>query len=90
MYTRFGERLGLERLVALLTSGAAGVMGWPAPTLEPGAPADLTVLDLDTEREVDSASFRSKAKFSPWAGQKLRGWPVLTVVNGEVAFTREE
>ncbi|GAA5513323.1 dihydroorotase [Deinococcus carri] len=88
MWTRFGERLGLERLLDLMTAAPARVMGWPEPTLEAGAPADLVVLDLDTGREVNPADFRSKAKFSPWAGETLRGWPLLTVVGGKVAFQR--
>ncbi|PYE56344.1 dihydroorotase [Deinococcus yavapaiensis] len=88
MYTRFADTLGLQKLVDLFTSGAARVMGWDAPTLEPGAPADLTILDLDTERAVEPSTFRSKAKFSPWAGEVLRGWPTLTLVAGRVAFQR--
>ncbi|WP_034384934.1 dihydroorotase [Deinococcus sp. YIM 77859] len=88
MWTRFGEQLGLEKLLDLMTAAPARVLGWPEPTLEAGAPADLVVLDLDTEREVNPAQFRSKAKFSPWAGERLRGWPLLTVVNGQVAYQR--
>ena len=60
-----------------------------AALLEEGANADLVVLDLDTEREVNPAEFKSKAKFTPWQGQKLRGFPLLTVVGGKVAFRRE-
>ncbi|WP_019584998.1 dihydroorotase [Deinococcus apachensis] len=89
MWTRFGERLGLEKLLDLMTAAPARVMGWPEPTLEEGAPADLVVLDLETEREVNPAEFRSKAKFSPWAGEWLRGWPLLTVVGGKVVFRHE-
>ncbi|WP_291426693.1 dihydroorotase [Deinococcus sp.] len=89
MWTRFGERLGLEKLLDLMTAGPARVMGWPLPSLEAGSPADVVVLDLDTEREVNPAEFRSKAKFTPWQGQMLKGWPLLTVVNGRVAYRRE-
>ncbi|WP_135229340.1 dihydroorotase [Deinococcus fonticola] len=90
MWTKFGAKLGLEKLLDLMTAAPARVMGWPEPTLEAGAPADLVVLDLTTEREVNPAGFKSKAKFTPWQGQMLKGWPVLTVVNGQVAFQREE
>ncbi|WP_425147703.1 dihydroorotase [Deinococcus sp.] len=89
MYTRFGSVLGLERLLHLLTAGPAGVLGWTAPTLEPGQPGDVVLLDLDTERTVDPTTFKSKAKFSPWAGEALKGWPVLTLVGGQVAYRRE-
>ncbi|ACO46799.1 dihydroorotase [Deinococcus deserti] len=90
MWTRFGEQLGLERLLDLMTGAAARVMGWPEPTLEEGAPADLVVLDLETERTVEPATFKSKAKFTPWAGESLKGWPTLTVVNGKVAYQRQD
>ncbi|MFC6592494.1 dihydroorotase [Deinococcus lacus] len=86
MYTRFGEKLGVEKLVDLMTAGPARVLGWDAPSLEPGERADLMVFDPDTERKVNPASFQSKAKFCPYAGETLRGWPLLTVVGGEVAF----
>ncbi len=89
MWTRFGETLGLDRLLHLMTAAPARVMGWPEPSLDVGAPADLVVLDLETARTVNPAEFRSKAKFTPWAGETLRGWPLLTVVDGQVAYQRE-
>lgn len=80
--------LELLTLLDLLQGGPARVMGWPAPTLEPGAPADVVLLDLETERAVDPASFKSKARFSPWQGATLRGWPEATLVAGRLAFRR--
>ncbi len=86
LYTRLvaAGLLTLERLLWLLQDGPARVMGWPAPRLEPGAPADVTVLDLETERAVDGARLRSKAKHTPWQGEALRGWPTATVVAGRL------
>ncbi len=88
LYTLFshGGKLKLERLLELLTLGPARVLGLPAPSLEIGAPADLVLLDLETERRVDASKFKSKAKFSPWDAQTLRGWPVATIVRGKLAF----
>ncbi len=86
LYTRLvaeGE-LPLARLLELLQDGPARVMGWAAPRLTPGAPADVTVLDLETERSVDGATLRSKAKHTPWQGEALRGWPVATIVAGKL------
>lgn len=80
--------LPLDDLLAHLQDKPAQVMGWPAPTLEPGQPADLTVLDLDTPRPVDPATFQSKAKFSPWDQQTLYGWPVATFVRGQCVYQR--
>lgn len=78
--------LDLRGLVALLTVGPAAVMGWPAPLLAPGGVADLVVLDLDEAREVRGERFTSKAKFGPWEGRKLAGWPAMTFIRGRRVF----
>ncbi len=84
LYTRLvaGGKLSLERLLELLQGGPARVMGWQQPLFEEGAPADVTLLDLDTARQVDPQLFNTKAKFTPWDGEELRGWPVRTLVRG--------
>jgi dihydroorotase len=90
LYTQLvasGE-LELATLLDLLQGGPARVMGWPEPTLEPGQPADVVVVDLEREGAVASGDFLSKARFSPWEGERLRGWPLMTLVRGDVAFRR--
>jgi dihydroorotase len=91
LYTELVETggLSLARLLHLLQDGPARVMGWRAPRLERGMPADVTVLDLATERPVDGAAFLSKAKHTPWQGMPLRGWPQLTLVDGQVVYQRQ-
>lgn len=81
-------QLQLARLLQLLQDGAADVMGWPQPRLAPGSPADLTVIDLNTERAVAGTTFKSKAKWTPWEGNVYRGWPMLTLVGGQAVFNR--
>jgi dihydroorotase len=81
--------LPLSQLLHLLQAGPAAVMGWSAPSLAPGAAADLTVLDLESERAVRGDTFRSKAKHGPWEGRVLKGWPRMTMVRGRVCFERE-
>lgn len=78
----------LPALLHLLQGGPASVMGWDAPAFTPGAPADLTALDLETVTAVDSSTFHSKAKFGPWEGRELRGWPQFTLVAGKQVFAR--
>ena len=81
--------IDLPTLLALLTSGPAAVMGWEPPTLEAGKAADLVVLDLEGAYPVEPETFLSKAKFSPWAGQPLLGWPTMTFVAGQRVYRRE-
>lgn len=79
-----GKVIDLNRFVELLTTGPARVLGLEAGTLEPGRPADVTVLDVDREVRVEASKFRSKSENSPFLGWTLRGAPVLTVVGGKI------
>lgn len=89
LYTDLVEKgyLSLSKLIELLTVGPAKVMKWDAPTLEAGKAADLVLLDLKGEKTVNPKMFKSKAKFSPWSGQSLKGWPVKTFVAGKQVFS---
>jgi dihydroorotase len=78
--------IDLQTLLALFQTGPAKVMHWQQPSLEVGNLADIVVIDLQSPRAVNSATFKSKAKFSPWAGQTLQGWPVATFVRGKQVF----
>ncbi|HSB61868.1 MAG TPA: dihydroorotase [Vicinamibacteria bacterium] len=78
--------LDLPRLVALLSANPARVLGLPGGTLAPGSPADVTVLDPARKRQVEPARFESKGRNTPFAGWILKGWPVMTIVGGRVAW----
>jgi dihydroorotase len=77
-----GGVIGLPRLVELFTTGPSRILRLSTGTLAPGARADVTVLDLDREVEVDAVRFRSKSANSPFLGWRLRGAPVLTILAG--------
>ncbi|MGE0710347.1 MAG: dihydroorotase [Planctomycetota bacterium] len=79
--------LTVRRLVELLSVGPARILGLPAGTLEPGAPADVSVLDLETEYAIRD-DFRSNSKNTPFVGWRVRGRAVYTVVGGRVVYDR--
>lgn len=81
-------QLKLPELVQAFSCRPARLLGLEGGTLKPGSPADLTVLDLDAESVVDPQRFYSKAKHSPFAGWKLRGLPVMTMVGGVVKMNQ--
>ncbi|MGG2481330.1 dihydroorotase [Brevibacillus borstelensis] len=78
--------LTLKQLVDFLTVKPADCFQLPYGRLEIGAPADLTVIDLDTEKEVDPDTFASKGKNTPFAGWKCKGWPAVTLVDGKIVY----
>jgi dihydroorotase len=77
--------LPLGVLVERLTAGGAP-FGLPEPTLAPGAPADLCVVDPEATWEVGEAGYESRSANSPWAGRTLTGRVRLTLAAGAVAF----
>lgn len=90
LYTELvlGRGFPLATLIERFTDGARRVLGLAPIHLTQGAEASLVLWDAGTERPVEPKSFASKAKFSPWAGQNLKGWPVATLINGQVVFSK--
>jgi dihydroorotase len=78
-----GGVIGLPRLIELLSTAPARVLGVPGGSLAEGAPADVTLLDPDAEVTVDRARLRSRSRNTPFHGWKLRGKPVGTVLGGK-------
>ncbi|MDX1502464.1 MAG: dihydroorotase [Thermoanaerobaculia bacterium] len=74
--------LSLPRLVELLSTGPARAYNLPGGSLAPGSPADVTLLSLKRTVTVNPARFRSKGRSTPFAGWKLRGRPVRTLLDG--------
>ena len=50
--------------------------------LQPGADADIAIVDLAREHTIRDAEIQSRSKISPWDGRKIRGLPVHTLVRG--------
>jgi dihydroorotase len=78
--------LTLAQMVSLLSTHPARVLSLPGGTLAAGAPADLTLLDLERRVKVDPSRFESKGRNTPFAGFSLRGAPVMTIVGGRIVW----
>jgi len=73
-------------LVRLFSTHPARILGLPGGTLAPGTPADVTVIDLARKKNVDPNRFATKGRNTPFGGWTLKGWPVMTVVGGNVVY----
>jgi dihydroorotase len=82
--------LTLLGLIERMTSKPADVFGLAAGRLNENSIADLTIVDLNMEKEIDPAQFASKGKNTPFTGWKCAGWPVLTVVGGKIVWSEED
>ncbi|RJG26058.1 dihydroorotase [Paenibacillus thiaminolyticus] len=91
LYTRFVAtgKWTLSFLIRRMTTDPANVFGLSAGRLVPGAPADITVIDLEAEHEVNPEEFLSKGRNTPFTGWKLKGWPVMTLVDGRIVWSKQ-
>ncbi|HHU76043.1 MAG TPA: dihydroorotase [Firmicutes bacterium] len=77
-------RISWEQLVGFLSIAPSRILNIPGGTLVPGAEADLVVIDLQQERRVERNDFYSQGKNTPFQGWTLKGYPVLTMVSGDI------
>ena len=75
-------RLDLPSLVARFTAGPARLLNLPGGSLAAGAPADITILDLERSWTVEPGRFLSRSRNTPFGGWTGQGGPVLTLVGG--------
>lgn len=78
--------LSLEAAIAKLTTEPAHAFGLTQGTLAPGADADVVVVDLEEPWEIDPARFRSRSRNTPFAGWKVKGRVIATLVGGRVVY----
>ncbi|NLM07598.1 MAG: dihydroorotase [Clostridiales Family XIII bacterium] len=91
LYTHFVEKglISLKQLVEFLAEKPCKTFNLPYSTLAEGKLADITVVDLNKNKKIDRNKFISKSKNTPFTDWECRGWPVLTIVNGEVVWQAE-
>ncbi len=80
--------LTLEQLIDRMVTNPARRFGIGS-ALEEGAPADLTVFDLDASYTIQPEDFLSMGKSSPFAGRTVFGKCLLTLSGGEIAWQEE-
>jgi dihydroorotase len=86
MLTAVSEgRLSISDYVRLSAANPAKIWGlYPRKgTIQPGADADLALVDLGKAWTVDDARLQSRSKISPWHGRPVKGLPVHTLVRGK-------
>jgi len=80
-------RLSLARFVDLTSAGPQRLFGIACKgRIAVGYDADLTIVDLKAERVIEEGWIGSKCGWTPFAGHKVKGWPIGTVVRGRLAM----
>jgi len=80
------DRISLEQLTRLTSTNAAKIFGmYPKKgSLDKGSDADITLIDLKKEKKVTNEIFGGFSDYVIYEGWNLKGWPVKTIVRGEL------
>jgi dihydroorotase len=78
--------MGLSKIIEKMSLNPARILSLDRGTLSIGAIADITVINPLKEKVVDISTFKSKASNCPFHGWSVKGYPVLTICHGRIAF----
>ncbi|MDB5519614.1 MAG: amidohydrolase family protein 4 [Tardiphaga sp.] len=80
-------KISMERVVEATSTAPARIFGIEKKgDVLPGHHADLVLVDLEREYEIRDADVLSLTGWSPYAGRKVSGKPVRTIVRGKTVF----
>jgi dihydroorotase len=79
-------RIGLARMVELLSVNPARILKVAGGALTEGTPADITVLAPDLPVTITAASQKSLSKNMPFEGWTLKGGVAATIVAGRLVY----
>ena len=80
------NKITLEQLVQFTSENASKIFGmYPHKgTFQKNSDADITMIDLKKEKKVTSDLFGGYSDYIVYEGRNLKGWPVKTIVRGEI------
>ena len=78
--------MSLQRFVDVTSANAAKIMGlYPRKgVIAPGSDADIVLIDPSIQRPLTIRDFHI-TDYSIWEGFEAAGWPVMTILRGQVA-----
>lgn len=80
-------RCTLEQIARWMSDAPARVWGLVGKgRIAVGYDADLAIVDLNLSKTITNESQFTKTRWSPWAGERLTGWPIRTIVGGRTVF----
>ncbi|NIP67422.1 amidohydrolase family protein [Candidatus Bathyarchaeota archaeon] len=80
-------QLSISRLVQVTSERPAEIFNLKGRGgLVEGNQADIAIIDVNREYKIDVSEFHSQAEYSPFEGWRVKGKPVKTFVNGELAM----
>ena len=84
-------RCTVAQVVNWMSTAVASAYSIPNKgAIAPGYDADLVLVDLNSHKKVQKEELATKCGWSSFEGWNLTGWPVTTIVGGEIAYHQGE
>ena len=81
------KKMSLQQLVQLTAANPAAIFGVKNKgKIEIGYDADLVIVDMQKKKRVNNAKLYTRCGWSPFHGRELQGWPLMTVIDGEIVW----
>lgn len=78
--------LTLNEIADKMSYSPARILNLEGGEIKEGGVADLMIADLDEEYEIDSKTFLSRGKNTPFNGYRVSGKVLFTIVDGEIKY----
>jgi dihydroorotase len=81
-------KLTLDTLVRITSYNPARIFGvYPRKgVIQPGADADLVIIDMNKEEEITNETTYTKVGWTPYHGRKIKGAPIRTILRGKTVM----
>ncbi len=87
MNAALNKLISLQRLVELMCYNPSRIFRLKNKgIIEVGADADIVIIDRKLGKKVSADDLHYKCKWTPYEGMYLKGWPIITIINGEIAY----
>lgn len=88
IYTNFvmNGKISLNRFLDLFVYNPTKIFKLPNRDIKVGSVADIAILDITNERQYTEEEILSKSTNSPFIGMSFVGFPVCTIVNGNIIY----
>ncbi len=80
-------KISLQKVVEMTSRNPAKIFGIRNKgLLKAGYDADLVIVDMNMKKKVKNDELLTKCRWSPFNNKILKGWPIMTIVNGNIVF----
>lgn len=80
-------KMSMSDVQRVMSENPRRILSMPTLKIQPGYPADITVVDAEMEWDVVAEKLHSKSKNSVFKGERLKGRAVYTISKGKVVYS---